>query len=167
MRVYKSGYHHRSVWLPTFTWWSRIKIFRDFEIQTDHTILDRRPNLVFINKKTERNLSNSGYCCARMKVKEGKKLGEYIDFAGELNKLFNMKVTVIIIVVRAFGTISKNLKKLAQRTCIPVPVRTERMPLENNNRWLTVYWSAHLQGKKKKNRWKMWPWYGSSKLDSR
>ena len=33
----------------------------DFEIQTDHPISDRRPDLVVVNKKE--NLPNSGLCC--------------------------------------------------------------------------------------------------------
>ena len=36
------------------------KILCDFEIQTDHLILARRPNLVIIDKKE--NLPNSGLC---------------------------------------------------------------------------------------------------------
>ena len=38
------------------------KLVWDFEIQTDHLILVRRPDLIIINKKKE-NLQNCGLCC--------------------------------------------------------------------------------------------------------
>ena len=37
------------------------KILWDFEIQTDHFIPTKRPNLVITNKKTE-NLPSNGFC---------------------------------------------------------------------------------------------------------
>ena len=40
------------------------KIHWDFEIQSDHLISTRRPNLVIVKKKKkEENLPNSGLCC--------------------------------------------------------------------------------------------------------
>ena len=35
----------------------------------------------------------------------------YLDLAGELKKLWNMKVKIVPIVIRAFGTITKGLLK--------------------------------------------------------
>ena len=48
------------------------QLLSDFEIQTDHLISARRPNLVKVNNKTkkkkkkkkEENLPNCGLCCA-------------------------------------------------------------------------------------------------------
>ena len=37
-------------------------ILRDFEIQTDHLISARRPDLEMINKTEKENLQNSGFC---------------------------------------------------------------------------------------------------------
>ena len=45
------------------------------------------------------------------KIKEGEKLGKYLDFGRKVKKLWNMTVTVIPIVVGASGTILKALKK--------------------------------------------------------
>ena len=39
------------------------------------------------------------------------KLDKYFDLTRELKKLWNMKVTVIQIIVRALDTISKNVEK--------------------------------------------------------
>ena len=47
----------------------------------------------------------------RVKLKEGKKRDKYLDLAGELKKLWNMKVMVIPIVIGALGTIPKGLVK--------------------------------------------------------
>ena len=46
-----------------------------------------------------------------MKIKECKNMDKYLDLAQELRKLWNMQVTVISIVVGAFGTAAKGLKK--------------------------------------------------------
>ena len=46
----------------------------------------------------------------RIKLKENEK-DKYLDLAGELKKLWNMKVTIIPIVVGAFGTVTKGLIK--------------------------------------------------------
>ena len=44
-----------------------------------------------------------------MKIKENKKRDTYLDIARKLKKLWEMKVTVIPIVIGAFGTIPKGL----------------------------------------------------------
>ena len=46
-----------------------------------------------------------------MKLKEYEKKDKYLDFAGELKKLWNMQVTIIPIVIGSFGTVSKGLLK--------------------------------------------------------
>ena len=53
------------------------KILRDFEIQIDHLILARQPDLVIVNKKKE-NLPNCGLCCPsrpQSKIKRKQKKG--------------------------------------------------------------------------------------------
>ena len=47
----------------------------------------------------------------RMKLKECEKKDKYLDLARELKKLWNMKVTIIPIVIGAFGTVTKGLLK--------------------------------------------------------
>ena len=47
----------------------------------------------------------------RIKLKEGEKKDKYLDLARELKKLWNMQVTIIPIVIGAFGTITKGLLK--------------------------------------------------------
>ena len=47
----------------------------------------------------------------RIKLKESEKKDKYLDLARELKKLWNMKVTIIPIVIGAFGTDTKGLLK--------------------------------------------------------
>ena len=47
----------------------------------------------------------------RIKLKESEKRDKYLDLARELKKQWNMKVTIIPIVIGAFGTVNKGLLK--------------------------------------------------------
>ena len=47
----------------------------------------------------------------RKKLKECEKKDKYLDLARELKKLWNMKVTIVPIVIGAFGIITKGLLK--------------------------------------------------------
>ena len=47
----------------------------------------------------------------RIKLKECEKKDKYLDHARELKKLWNMKVTIIPIVIGALGTVTKGLLK--------------------------------------------------------
>ena len=46
---------------------------------------------------------------ARIKLKEREKKDKYLELTKELKKLWNMKVTVIPIVIGALGTVTKSL----------------------------------------------------------
>ena len=45
----------------------------------------------------------------RIKLKESEKKDKYLDLARDFKKLWNMKVTIISIVIGAFGTVTKGL----------------------------------------------------------
>ena len=47
----------------------------------------------------------------RIKLKESEKKDKYLDLVREAKKLWNMKVTVILFVIGAFGTVTKGLLK--------------------------------------------------------
>ena len=47
----------------------------------------------------------------RTKLKEWEKKDKYFDLARELKKQWNMQVTIIPIVIGAFGTVTKGLLK--------------------------------------------------------
>ena len=73
----------------------------------------RRPDLITIEKKkrTCRIVDFAVLADQRVKLKENVKMNEYLDFARELKKLWNMKVTVIPVVIGALGTVTKGLIK--------------------------------------------------------
>ena len=89
------------------------KLQWDFDVQTDHLISARRQDLI-INpypkkKRICKILDFAATAGHRIKLKECEKKDKYLDLAGNWKKLWNMKVTIIQIVIDAFGTITKGL----------------------------------------------------------
>ena len=90
------------------------KILWDFNIQTDHLIPARRPDLMIINNKKKRICKIVDFAVPayhRINLKEYEKKDKYLDLARELKKLWNMKVTTVPIVIGALGTITKGSLK--------------------------------------------------------
>ena len=88
------------------------KLLLDFEIQTDHLILARQPDVIIINKKenTSRIVNFVVPADLRVKLKVGENRGKYLDRTRELKKkLWNLKMTVIPFVIAALGTITSGL----------------------------------------------------------
>ena len=89
----------------------KYKLLWDFDIQTDHLISARRPDLIIINKKKKKRILKivdfAFPADHRIKLKECEKRDMYLDLARELKNLWNMKVTIIPIVIGAFGTVTK------------------------------------------------------------
>ena len=74
----------------------------------------RRPDFIIINnkKKIICKIDDSAVPADhRINQKESEKKDKYPDLARELKKLWNMKVTIVSIVIGAFGTINKGLLK--------------------------------------------------------
>ena len=84
----------------------------DFDIQTDHLISVRTPDLIILNKKKRicKIVDFAVLADHRIKLKECEK-DKYLDLARELKKIWNMMVTIIPIVIGAFGTLTKGLFK--------------------------------------------------------
>ena len=85
----------------------------DSDIETDHLISARRPDLIIINKQ-ERTYSIVDFALPadhRVKLKECEKRDKYHDLARELKKPRNMKVTIILIVTGAVGRVTKDWYK--------------------------------------------------------
>ena len=92
------------------------KLLWDFNIQTDHLIPARRPDLIIITKKKKKKEKRIckivDFAIAadhRINMKESEKKDNYLDLARGLKKLWNMKVTIVPIVIGALGTITKGL----------------------------------------------------------
>ena len=89
------------------------KLLRDFNIQMDHLIPARRADLIIINKKKRicKIVDFAVPANHRINLKECEKKDKYLDLASELKKLWNMKVTIVPIMIGAFGSITKGLLK--------------------------------------------------------
>ena len=89
------------------------KFLWNLDIQTDHLISARRPDLIIINKRS-RICEIADFAVSadhRIKLKECEKKDKYLDFARELKKRWNMNVTIIPIVIGVFGTVARELLK--------------------------------------------------------
>ena len=65
-------------------------------------------------RRRRRNLQNSRLCCPggpQNKTEECEKKDKHVGLARELKKQWNMKVTILSIVIGAFGTVTKELLK--------------------------------------------------------
>ena len=89
------------------------KLLWDFNIQTDHLISARRPDIIIINKKKRicKIVDFAVLADHRINLKENEKKDKYLDLARELNYLWNMKLTIVPIVISALGRITKWLLK--------------------------------------------------------
>ena len=107
------------------------KLFWDFNIRRDRLISARRPDLIIINKKKKKRICKIVDFAVpadhRINVKECKKNDMYLDLAMELKKkLWNMKKTIIPIVIGAFDTVSKRLQKELEDSGVGGQVETIR-----------------------------------------
>ena len=89
------------------------KFLWDFNIQTDHLIPARRPDLIIINKRKgiSKIVDFAVPVDHRINLKEREKKDKHLDLARGLKKLWNMKVTIVPIVIGALGTVTKGLFK--------------------------------------------------------
>ena len=90
----------------------------DFNIQTGQLIPARRPDFIIINKKKEKKkrickiVDFAVPADHRINLKESEKKYKYLDLAKELKKLWNMKITIVPIVIGSLDTITKGLLKV-------------------------------------------------------
>ena len=93
------------------------KILWDFSIQTDHVIETWRPDMVVVDKK-ERSCKIIDFAVpgdSRIEEKEKDKIEKYQDLRMELQKMRNVKVKIIPLVVCTLGAIPKQFgNKLRQ-----------------------------------------------------
>ena len=89
------------------------KLQLDFDIHKNHLISTRRPDLMIFNKKKRisKIVDFAVPADHGIKLKECEKRDNYLNLARELKRLWNMKVTIVPIVIGAFGTINEGLLK--------------------------------------------------------
>ena len=115
------------------------KFIWDFDIHTDHLISVRRTDLITINKKLRicKIVEFAVPPDQRIKSKECEKKDKHLDLDRELKTLWNMKVSIVPIVIGAFGTVTEGLLKgledlveTIQTTSLLKTARTLRKVLE-------------------------------------
>ena len=82
------------------------KLFWDFDIQMDHLISARRPDLIIINKKGTCSIVDLA-----VKLKECKKRISTSTLLRNFKKLLKTKVGIIRNVIGALGTVTEGLVK--------------------------------------------------------
>ena len=79
----------------------------------EFTLVGKRPDI--INKEKKKRICKIVNFAVpadhRIKLKECEKKNKYLDLARELKKFWNMKVTIVPIVIGTFGTVTKGLLK--------------------------------------------------------
>ena len=86
------------------------KILWDFNIQTDHVIEARRPDMIVVDK-VKKTCTIIDFAIP-YNIRVNNKLSEkYQDLARELRKSWNMKVKVIPIIIGTLGTTPREVKK--------------------------------------------------------
>ena len=85
------------------------KILWDFSIQAGHVIEAWRPDLVVVDKK-EKSCKITDFAVpgdSKIEEKEKDKIEKYQDLGRELQKIWNVKVKIIPLVVGSLGAIPK------------------------------------------------------------
>ena len=110
IEVSKKWYQHES---ETVVENEKSKILWDMNMQTDHVIEVRRPDMVVIDKAKNhwQIIDFAVPYGSRVEQKVLEKKEKYQNLARELKKIWNMKATVTPVVIGALGAIPKKLKK--------------------------------------------------------
>ena len=100
------------------------KILWDFNIQTDHVIKARRPDLVVADKKrrTCKIIDFAVPRDSRIVEKETEKIEKYQDLRRELQKICNAKVKIIPLAVGSLGAIPKQFGNRLKETGITAEI---------------------------------------------
>ena len=125
----------------------------------------RRPDLVIVKKKKEENLPNCGLCCSgwpqgKTERKRKERLVHRLCYRTKRN-LWNMKVTVIPLVIGALGTVTKWLVQGLEDEWRPSKLQHWHRPEYSKEFWgfeTCCYWdsnektSANIDVKNSQNR---------------
>ena len=86
------------------------KFLWDFDMQTNH----RQKTRPYNNQQQKKKCKIVDFAVSadlRIKLKECERKDKYLDLAWELKKLWNMKVTIVPIMIDAFGTVTEEWSK--------------------------------------------------------
>ena len=100
------------------------KILWDFSIQTDHVIKARRRDLVVLDKKrrTCKIIAFAVPGDSRIEEKEKGKMKKYRDLRRKLQKIWNMRVKIISLVVGSLDALPKHFGNRLKETGITAEI---------------------------------------------
>ena len=93
------------------------KILWDFSVQTDHVTEARRPDLFVVDKERSCKIIDFTVPGDRIEEKEKDKTEKYQDLQ-KLQKIWNVKVKIILLVVGSLGGIPKQFGSRLKQTGI-------------------------------------------------
>ncbi|XP_068707817.1 uncharacterized protein [Montipora foliosa] len=98
------------------------KLLWDYNIQTDHQMSARRPDVINKQEQTCQVIDIAVPEDTAVKAKEEEKLEKYQDLAREIQKMWSVRTQVLPVVIGALGTAPKrlesNLKCIGNNTSI-------------------------------------------------
>ena len=100
------------------------KILWNFSIQTDHVIEAWRPDLVVVDKKrsTCKIIDSAVPGDSRIEEKEKERIEKYHDLRRELQKIWNVRVKIIPLVVGSLGVFHKQFGNRLKETGITAEI---------------------------------------------
>ena len=106
----------------------KYKMLWDFAIQTDKEIEHRRPDIVVTDKEKKecKIIAITVPGGQNIKVKELEKIAKYQDLRLQVQKLWDIKATVIPIVVSALGTVSEELENHLKAIGMPIVINRKK-----------------------------------------
>lgn len=80
--------------------------------KADHPIKIKIQDMIIVNQK-KKKIPNIGFCCSETPQSsfQSKQKEKYLEFSKELSKLWNMKITVMPVIMEALGIVSNSLEK--------------------------------------------------------
>ena len=105
------------------------KILWDFNIQTDHVIEARRPDLVVVDKERSCKIIDFAVPQDSRIEKEKDKIEKYQDLGRELQKIWNVKMKIIPLVVGSLGAIPKQFGNRLKQIGIAVGTAQVQMTI--------------------------------------
>ncbi|TWW67366.1 hypothetical protein D4764_02G0004070 [Takifugu flavidus] len=93
------------------------KILWDFQIQTDKMMVTNQPDIVMVDKhqKTVVVIDVAIPSDSNIRKKEHEKLEKYQGLKEEIERMWGMKATVVLVVIGTLGAVTPNLSKWLQQ----------------------------------------------------
>jgi len=117
----------------------KVTILRNQQVRTDRTLPNNKPDVTIReNKKGPRMLKAVAIPGDRNVIKkEAEKILKYKDLALEIQRIWNVKVKVIPVIIGATGTISKSLRRYLSNIVGKYEIKGPQKKKKN------LHWALH------------------------